>query len=233
MHPSGTTDRFPLPGQYGDTHMKEEITPQSAGAAARSTPVPSELESLRVNTAGDSATGAADRGASANQPTEWLGGHKEFAVFVHEYLQEFIKFADQKAGFIFAIASAILTFLVKQQVQRNVLASISNRGLSEWAGFLALLLMATADVLSLLVVLPRLRGKGTGLVYWKGILDAKGPSDYVLRIRRLGDDGLNTAVLEHCYELAGIADRKYELLKWAMWSGAFGAIAAGCVLLGL
>jgi hypothetical protein len=33
--------------------------------------------------------------------------------------------------------------------------------------------------------------------------------------------------------MAEIADRKYDLLKWAMWFGAFGAIAAGCVLLGL
>lgn len=57
--------------------------------------------------------------------------------------------------------------------------------------------------------------------------------NYTMKIRTLSNQGLVDGVLDPCYELAEIAKRKYELLKWAIWIGAAGAVAASCVLLGI
>ena len=164
---------------------------------------------------------------------QWSDTHSQFAYFLHLYIRDFIKFADQKAAFILAVASAILAFLVKQGAQKSLLAPIGNRNFSDWSAFFACLLISSASLLALLVVLPRLSGKGTGIVYWGAFLQSGGASVYKETLQRLDENRLVSAIFEHCYELAEIADRKYELLKWATWLGALGAIAAAFVLLGI
>ncbi len=177
--------------------------------------------------------GGGAKSLAGSGPVDWAKGRREFANFVHLYIRDFIKFADQKAAFVFAAASAIIAFLVKREAHKALLVPISTRGMSDWFASLSFLFVALSGVLSLYVVLPRLRNKGKGLIYWKGITSLGGSAKYIADVEELSDEGLTRSVFEHCYELAEIADHKYEVLKWAMWLGAMGGIAAGYVLLGL
>lgn len=211
---------------------KSQISDFTVGSDASAGEMGNQRLSL-VATATSSESDEAKSRVGIEAAEQWSGEQKEFASLVHQYTRDFIKFADQKAAFIFAVASATLAYLVKQGAHKSLMIRIADRGFSEWAAFFSCLLVGLAGLLSLLVVLPRLRGKADGLIYWKGIAKLGGASSYVSRVRQLRDGELTDAVLEHCYEMAEIADRKYDLLKWAMWFGAFGAIAAGCVLLGL
>jgi Family of unknown function (DUF5706) len=215
--------------------MKEEPNSQTSDVTMGPQPSSREMESQRLSSAATVARSQPEgkSHASSEATEEWSAEQKEFASLVHQYLRDFIKFADQKAAFIFAVASATFAFLVKQGAYKSLLIPIAGRGFPEWAAFLSCLLVGFAGLFSLLVVLPRLRGQGDGLIYWKGIVKSGDVSNYLSRIQQFRDGQLTNVVLKHCYELAQIADRKYELLKWAMWFGAFGAIATGCVLLGL
>lgn len=207
------------------TDSGSPMAPPTVGPAKETLPAPIEVSSAKR----DSEKGPSGRGARE----EWSGAHSQFAYFVHLYIRDFIKFADQKAAFILAVASAILAFLVKQGAQKSLLAPLGNRSFSDWSAFFACLLVSLAALLALLVVLPRLNGKGSGIVYWGAFLQLGDASAYKAALQPLDENRLVSAILEHCYELAEIADRKYELLKWATWLGALGAIAAAFVLLGI
>jgi hypothetical protein len=163
----------------------------------------------------------------------WSDSQIDFAYFVHAYLRDSIKFADQKAAFILAIASGLLAFLVKQGAQRSLLTPLEIRHFSEWSAFFACLLTGLAGLLSLLVVLPRLGTKTGGPIYWGGIKQLGSLPDYRATIQGLNKNRIVMAVFDHCYDLAEIADRKFELLKWATWLGSLAAVAAALVLLGL
>jgi hypothetical protein len=197
----------------------------NVGPANETLPAPPEVSAAkRDNEKGPS-------GCATNE--EWLDAHGQFAYFLHLYIRDFIKFADQKAAFTLAVTSGILAFLVRQGAQKSLLAPLGNRSFSDWSAFFACLLVSLGAFMALLVVLPRLRGKPHGIIYWGAFLRLGDASAYKAALRPLDDNQLVSAVLEHCHELAEIADRKYEFLKWATWLGALGAVAAAFVLLGI
>lgn len=216
--------------------MKEELPSQTATPSKQPASPPAELQGKELSALAGTPNPSADEAKSLalqrGGDGEWSKEHGQFAYFVHQYLRDFIKFADQKAAFVMAIASAILAFLIKQGAHKSLLIPIRNRSFSEWAALFSCLLIALAGFLALLVVLPRLGGKGTGIIYWKGILQSRNSVEYATRVRTTHDDRLIGHVFDHCYELAGIANRKYEILKWAIWIGAIGCLAAASVLLG-
>ena len=190
-------------------------------------------ESIGVGVAGLAGKRVEEKTQTNPDGERWSEEHSEFAYFLHLYIRDFIKFADQKAAFILAVTSTILTFLARQGAQRSLLAPIAHRSLTEWFATVSCLLVGISALLALLVVLPRLRGKPSGIVYWGALLQRGGASAYKHSLRPLDSHLLIGEILEHCYELAEIADSKYELLKWSIWLGAVGAIAAAFVLLGL
>jgi hypothetical protein len=210
---------------------------KSQATGASSTPAAAPV-SLATETLPRATETLATKGETEKVPSNpeasrelWSDAHGQFAYFLHLYIRDFIKFADQKAAFILALASAILAFLVRQGAHKSLLAPIGNRNFSDWSAFFACFLISSTSLLALLVVLPRLSGKRTGVVYWGAFLQSGGASAYKATLQPLDGNRLVSEILEHCYELAEIADRKYELLKWATWLGALGAIAAAFVLL--
>ena len=211
-----------------DKPQTDPDSPAAAGAVGRAnetSPAPPEVSAAKR----ESGKGPSVRATNE----EWSDAHGQFAYFLHLYIRDFIKFGDQKAAFVLAVTSAILAFLVRQGAQKSLLAPLGNRSFSDWSAFFACLLVSLGACMALLVVLPRLRGKPHGIVYWGAFLPLGDASAYKATLRPLDEHQLVSAVLEHCYELAEIADRKYELLKWATWLGALGAVAAAFVLLGI
>lgn len=219
------------------TPLKKDLEPQKASSESESVAPPTELAAARL------AVPPAQQGA---QPVEvspsarmqipdesWSDSQIDLAYFVHAYLRDSIKFADQKAAFILAVASGLLAFLVKQGAQKSLLTPLQIRHFSEWSAFFACLLTGLAGLLSLLVVLPRLGTTTGGPIYWGGIKRLGSLPDYRATIQGMDKNRIVMSVLDHCYDLAEIADRKFWLLKWATWFGSFAAVAAALVLLNL
>lgn len=102
----------------------------------------------------------------------------EFVRHIHDYLNDYIRLADAKAGAIFLIASGMIGFLVK-----GVGGSLSRSDL-DWAQAIwlsvAALLNFLTIVVTLLVTRPRL-GKTSPkrLIYWRDILEWKSMDAYV------------------------------------------------------
>lgn len=217
--------------------MIEDLEPQKQSSRGERVSPPEELATARLSVPPpQQGTQPAEALPSARIqiPDEsWSDSQIDFAYFVHAYLRDSIKFADQKAAFILAIASGLLAFLVRQGAQKSLLTPLQIRQFSEWSAFFACLFTGLAALFSLLVVLPRLGTKTGGPIYWRGITNLGSLPAYKAAIQGLDKNRIVMAVLDHCYELADIANRKFELLKWATWFGAFAAVAAAFVLLNL
>ncbi len=217
--------------------MKKDLEPQKPSSPSESVAPPEELATARLSVPhvqqGTQPVEASPSARIQIPDESWSDSQIDFAYFVHAYLRDSIKFADQKAAFILAIASGLLAFLIKQGAQKSLLTPLEIRRFSEWSAFLACLLTGLAGLLSLLVVLPRLGTKTGGPIYWGGIKDLGGLPEYRATVQGLDKNRIVMAVLDHCYDLAEIANRKFELLKWATWIGAIAAVAAVIVLLNL
>jgi hypothetical protein len=116
--------------------MKEEPDSQTSDFTGDPQASAGEMENQRLPSVTTSARPEPDEAkshASSEAAEEWSAEQKEFASLVHQYIRDFIKFADQKAAFIFAVASATLAFLVRQGAHKSLLIPIADRGFPEWA----------------------------------------------------------------------------------------------------
>lgn len=143
-----------------------------------------------------------------------------FANDVHGYLRQNITWADQKAGFIFAGASAFLAYLNSRQafdfVRGNTPFGLSHLLLI--AAAVSLLIAAAAAVVT---YWPRVKGARAGLVFWGAIAANPSAGAYVERVQEKTGKDLAVAKLEHTHELARICERKF---KWADAATRFGVI---------
>jgi hypothetical protein len=155
-----------------------------------------------------------------------------FMSLVHSYLMSAITFADQKAGFLFATDSAFLGYLLSNGVLLRLKTPVPAWSVVQWSSIASLLLLGASNVMAVLVVMPRLGGKHTGLIYFKAIASRKDRAQYVGEVLSSTDSSLDVALSEHCYEIAGIATRKYTHLRIGMWLGAMGFLC-GLAYIGL
>lgn len=151
---------------------------------------------------------------------------------VHSYLMSAITFADQKAGFLFATDSAFLGYLLSNGLLAQLKHPISAWHATQWCSFASLLLLGSSNVTAVFVVMPRLGGGHAGLIYFKAIASRKERAQYVTEVFSSSDSSLGKALSEHCYEIAGIATRKYTHLRVGMWLGVLGFMA-GLAYIGL
>ena len=170
------------------------------------------------------------------QPDQLLGAREptaadgEFAQFVHQYLREQIAFADQKAAFVFAGTAALLAYLRETQVFGTALRSSGPiTGFARGSAVLAIGALIATALLALVVVFPRLRTSNRdGLVFWAAVRRAGRTQDeYMNVVRSLDSAATREEVARHAYDLAGIAQRKYSVLRLAI---LFGIASFGLVL---
>jgi hypothetical protein len=155
-----------------------------------------------------------------------------FMSLVHSYLMSAITFADQKAGFLFATDSAFLGYLLSNGLLLKLKSPVPGWSVVQWSSLASLLLLGASNVMAVLVVMPRLGGKHAGLIYFKAIASRKNREQYVAEVLSSTDSSLNVALSEHCYEIAGIATRKYTHLRVGMWLGVLGFLC-GLAYVGL
>ncbi|QSO49183.1 Pycsar system effector family protein [Alicyclobacillus mengziensis] len=135
------------------------------------------------------------------------------------YLNDYIKFADTKAGALVGLDGLMLKF------DLNQFATPLTYTPSQLIGILALVILLLAIVLDVLVVFPRTGSKPRrGAIFWDNVVQFKRAAQYQSYVLGLDENELNKIMAEQNFHLAETAHRKYHVLKSAFWASAFGAI---------
>jgi hypothetical protein len=153
--------------------------------------------------------------------------HEAFADFHEEYVSKYIQSADVKAAWVFAAATSILTVLFSQTgLSKMILVPDENI----WSLLLiaaAMLCFLIAAISSFLVILPRLKDSGEGLIYFASVAEKKTDRQFAFDVSQKSSDELTDLRLRHTYDLSKVCKRKFELLVYA-----FRAMGTG-ILIGL
>ena len=148
-----------------------------------------------------------------------------FISLVHSYLLSTVTLADQKAAFLFAADSAFLGYLMSDGLIRQLRPPPSGWQMTQWSALASLLILGVSIAMAIYVVMPRLGGRSSGLIYFRAIATRKNMELYVAEVVSSADSSLSAALAEHSYELAKISTRKYQHLRIGMWTGALGFLA--------
>jgi len=164
-------------------------------------------------------------GTSAPTPLTEEGENTYLPAFLAEtnsYITQYIQGADQKAIFLFTIASAILAFLHQDGASELWLKPIASWNLLSAITFIAMFSLASSIVISISVVKPRLPGSEKGLVSFLGIANYENSDEYASDLARTSRISLLTEKARHCFILASICRKKYTLLTYAVILEAIG-----------
>jgi pycsar effector protein len=162
---------------------------------------------------------------------------QEFLWKVHSYTNDYIRFADTKAGFCVGIASALIAALFASKSHELFINAFSRKLGGTWsllaiASLLAFVALGTSIVSSVAAIRPRLWIKSTrGLIFWKEISQYSSAAEFATAYSIQTDLELNERLSNHVYTLATICSRKYFCVNAAIWMAAVGAALAVIVLL--
>ena len=202
--------------QVGTT--KSEL-PVPSGALEEPLPVPAE----------DVGEGAAEVGATPPRRSDgqFDGREKpEFGDFVHRYIRESIRFADQKATFVFAGTVAWLAFLYDDGVAlRWLKAPTSWSGIDAMA-FLGMVALVVGAGCAFWVIVPRTKGSRRGLIFWEAVAEYDTGDSYGEELLKFSMERLFIATASHCVDLAKICRRKYQVLRCSLLWGVSGLAAS-------
>jgi len=191
--------------------------------------------------ASDSAAAAMDQ----NQSTDFLWK-------VHGYTNEYIRFADPKAGIALALVSGLIAAMFAAKC--HTLCAPAKFGASMGAafvgsicliGFILLLISATFFTWG---ISPRLwaafratimervfheHSKPTekGYIFWDQVLAHGSEDSFVTSVRQLSIEQQSEFIARHIHTLAGIASEKFRWIKWGFRLGYVGAVFAILALL--
>ena len=154
--------------------------------------------------------------------------HKEFAEFHEGYVSRYIQLADTKASWVFALASALLVFMVSDNDLNAMYISLKGDVIGNGIilgiilGIFALLLLSA--LFAFLVIAPNLRSpSGEGVVFFGTVAKYQDNNTYVTTVAKLTDQEMTKLRLKHCFDVSKVCAKKYKNLKCAIWLGATGA----------
>lgn len=154
-----------------------------------------------------------------------------FAGAQEAYISGYIQFADAKALAIFAWASAVFGFLISDAQFLTSIRSLPC-SLDRLVAVCCALSLVAACALSAFVVAPRLWTGQRGVVYWGAIAKFESSAQYLQAVANASPAELEESRLSNTFNLARICDRKYHLLRLAVWATFSGfAFAAAWKLL--
>jgi hypothetical protein len=154
-----------------------------------------------------------------------------FAEQTHQYIRDYIRQADQKAGFFFTAGTALLAFLYNTGVSSRWRKAILLWNVLDIAAFLAMATLAVSVIACLIVVIPRTRGSRRGYLFWEAIAEYDTNRQYADDLAAIPLPTLLQTKTEHCHELARVCRRKYQVLRAALWVGTVGLAASVVVFL--
>jgi hypothetical protein len=213
-------------------HSQRPASTEPTASTAVSRELHSEAE--RILPAIVAGTGRSDdadersEGGVRRSPSPEASG---FAEHVHQYQREYIALADQKAGFIFAASSALLAYVYQQDVHLRWLKSVGDWSATDVAALLGMGGLFVGLVAAALVVVPRLASTHKGLIFFLSVAEHPSAGEYSAAVANETGESLTAAVLQHVYDLALVARRKYRVLNVAIVATAVGAALSFLVLL--
>ena len=193
-------------------------------------PTPKDLQQPlpRTATEGDSTGSDVMQPSGSNLPQDY---HIKFAEEAHQYVREYIRNADQKAGFFFAAATAILAFLYNNNTNSRWLKPIQAWSLPDALAFIAMAGLAAGACVFLMVVFPRLKGSRRGLIFFNAIAEHDSGVEYADEVSRRTSGELARIKLQHAFDLSLVCKAKYQVLRAGFWLSSTGAIATLLFLL--
>jgi len=142
---------------------------------------------------------------------------ERFAEATHQYIREYIQFADKKATFLFTAATALLAFLYKNNLSAKWLKPLMQWNILDTAAFVAMMALAAGALLALWVVIPRTSGSRRGFLFWDAVAEYDSGRHYSDELQQLTAASLFHVKAGHCFDLACICRAKYRILRAAIW----------------
>lgn len=157
----------------------------------------------------------------------------EFLWRIHAYTNDYIRFADTKAGFAAGTVLAVMGALVAS----HPFDSLSQSSLTQlhyhvWFSGLALAFLVCSFVCALLAIRPRLKSTvPKGFIFWTSVVEHGSDLQYADKCKKLSADEMEENVSRHIFALSAICKRKYYWTNLSILMGAAGGLLAGAVIL--
>ncbi len=145
-----------------------------------------------------------------------------YADTLHNYLRELPQALDTKIEIFFAIVLGVLLFHVRGITVIDEPGAHFPQLRASLLDISAVTLLLASMICALLVVWPRLSGSAKGLSSFIAIAARPSGAAYAEEVLKQDGETLATALLVHCYELAGITRRKIVWCRFAMAIGLVG-----------
>ena len=190
---------------------------------------PGALEEPLPTPAEDMGEGVAQLGSIGPRRSDLQsdGGEKpEFGSFVHKYIRENIRFADQKATFVFAGTVAWLAFLYDDGVALRWLKVPTSWSGIDAMAFLGMIALVVGAGCAFCVIVPRTKGSRRGLIFWEAVAEYDTGDSYGKDLLKLSMEGLFLAMASHCVDLAKVCRAKYQVLRCSLLCGVLGLAAS-------
>jgi hypothetical protein len=167
-----------------------------------------------------------------NVPSKSLERQFSFALNNHKYINDYIRFADQKAIFLFGITTAFLAFFFTHGLHKTCLKSIFAWTAVDVLYAAAILLLFISSIFSFWVMRPHLKSmKEKGFIYWETVIRHDTAAEYVESVCGLNDQSLLNEILDHHFRLSKVCQEKYHNLKLAIWLGGIAVLLSILVLI--
>jgi hypothetical protein len=158
----------------------------------------------------------------------------EFLWNTHQYLNEYARFADTKAGFAGALAAALLGCLYAEKSQFPIFQNPSVPW--NWKmtfGLVAAVLLVLSIALAAWTVRPRLRSTQIqGFIYWGNLAAFSDHLELARAFRGHDARSLNDQLLHHNFDIATqVCVPKYRAVSLCISALALGAAFTGAGLL--
>lgn len=159
---------------------------------------------------------------------EYQATQLDFAWKTHEYINNYIRFADTKAAFVIAWTSAIFgTFYVGHLHEAVIQSHFTLKNIS-WTitlASLALPLLSASFLAAAWSIIPRLPTRQlSGLVFWESILVHASGDLYANALGRNDTNQLTRHLCVQIHTVAAVARKKYRWITLSMWMAFTGTV---------
>ncbi len=156
--------------------------------------------------------------------------HGSFAEFHQNYVSNYIQFADTKAAWVFAVASALLAYVFGKEELRAALF-LPQMSIPFVLLVATVVLLVSSAALSFIVISPRFGTSGEGVGFFSVGARKTSADSYVREIASMSPAELTEARLKHSYDISRVCARKYGHLRWSFWAGILGLIGMAALTL--
>ena len=156
----------------------------------------------------------------------------QLALMNHKYVSDVIKFADQKAAFVFTIVSAILALYYNSGWFHHFLQPLRHWTTLDYLYFVASYCLLASAFCAFWTVKPRLRPyTPSGLLFWESVVTYPTSEDYCNAVMHLTDHSSVREIVDHQYQLSKISKSKYLFLNASVLFAGVGFVLTVLLIL--